>query len=205
MSYMLTIIVPALPDEKALAWGEAHRLCSEENDDAPKAPVLIDLYKILVSVYPCMSSYRIDDPAIDKCPWSDGPLINNFGSATAVLGLATSKDRYDLKSLIVSAGRALGLTVLDEQSDEIHRPHVHAPGKTYGIFIHGIDRDFKPDDVLADVGKLFKVDRARMVKIFTTPAYKVKSGLDYLTALRYYHTLLKLGCRCGIGPEQRLD
>jgi len=204
MSYILRIVVPALPEKNALAWEVAQSICDEEDDDAPPAAVLVKLHRVLTRVYPCMSSYRGDDPAIEDCPWSDAPLINNFSSASAVLGLTASKALDDVRSLIVSVSLPLGLTVLNEQTGEIHRPFISDPDNTYRIMVNGILPGFDRDKVMADVGREFKASDELLLEIFSSRAFKVKGGLNLLTAQIYQATLNKLGCKCNYGPEKRL-
>lgn len=191
-----------------MAWAAADRVFDDEDDEddegdeAPPAPVLVKLHNLLTSIYPCLSSYPRDGMVMEDCPWSDGPLINNFSSQSAILGLSRSPDSADAQSLIVAASVTLGLTVLDEQTEVIHRPHIYGPEKTFSVSIHAIERGRDPDRVKADVARTFKVDQDRLRSIFSGQPYKVKHGLDYLTALRYHATLRKLGCKSAIDPEQ---
>ncbi|MFZ6659013.1 hypothetical protein, partial [Undibacterium sp. TJN19] len=75
----------------------------------------------LVKQYPCLSSYDEDDQDRDDCPWSDGPLINNFGSQMAMLGISNHQDEV-LAYVLVCAGK-LNLTVMDAQEGVIYGPN----------------------------------------------------------------------------------
>lgn len=201
MSYILRIVVPALPEDDALAWSAADDVCAQDDDDAPKAPVLVRLHDVLTSVYPCLCS---DDANIDDSPWSDGPLINNFGNASATLGLETDDDDGSAVGFIVAAGRTLGLTVLDEQAGEIHRPLVPAPGSTFSVRVQGVVAGCDGAAVRAGMGRVFRATPEQVGTILATPGIQVKRGVDYLTALRYQAMLRRLGCRSSIEAEQPL-
>lgn len=162
------------------------------------------MHDLLTSVYPSLTRYSGNGLAIEDCPWSDGPLINNFASHSAISGLSRSKEQSNVTALIVAASQAMGLTVLDEQTEEIHRPHVFGPEKTFDLVIHGIERNRDQDKVMADVGRTFAVAQDRLRSIFGGRPVKVRHGLNYLAALRYHYTLRKLGCRNDIVPQQRL-
>ena len=198
MSYILRIVVPALPDDDKVAWKAADAVCANEDDAAAKAPVLVKLHDVLTSVYPCLCS---DDADIDDSPWSDGPLINNFGKESATLGLSTDDDDGSAVGFIIAAGRTLGLTVLDEQAGEIHRPLVPAPGHAFDVRVQGVVGGADAAAVRAGVGRVFGASPEQIGTILATPGVQVKRGVDYLTALRYQAMLRRLGCRSSIEAE----
>lgn len=200
MSIILKIVVPPLPADDVLAWAAADDVCAREDDGAPKAPVLVRLHDVLTSVYPCLCSDAADDPDMDDPPWSDGPLINNFGSASATLGLATDDDDGSAAGFIVAAARALGLTVLDEQAGAIHRPLAPQDGSTFDVSVHGVVAGYDVAAVKRTVGRVFGADADYLRVIFDIPGCRVRRGLDYLTALRYQAMLRRLGCRSRIAP-----
>jgi len=202
MSYILKIVVPPLPAEDALAWRAADTICDNDDDAAPKAPVLVRLHDVLTSVYPCLCSDAAEAPDMDDTPWSDGPLINNFGSASAVLGLATDDDDGSAVAFIVAASRTLGLTVLDGQVRKIHRPQVPQPGQTYAVCVQGVANGYREATVKAAAGRVFGATPEQVGTIFATPGCRIKRGADYLTALRYQAMLRRLGCRSTIEVEQ---
>jgi TPR repeat protein len=201
MSYTIDIVVPPVPAQDALAWRFAESLRAREIDGAARAPVLARLHGAVTAVYPCLSSYASDDPRLDDCPWSDGPLINNFGSAIACLGLVGDERCEQVVRYVVACARTLGLTVLDPQQGVVHRPIAPSP-LTWNVVVDGILPGFDKDEVVAALAVLFKCDAAQVRKLFdATPAY-VKKGQDLLTALVFQARLEQAGCACTFGPEQ---
>jgi hypothetical protein len=73
------------------------------------------LHDRLTARYPCITV----DP--DNGPWSDGPLINNFGRRSATLGLSFSRVSEVLPFLITTATE-MGFWVLDAQEELVHLP-----------------------------------------------------------------------------------
>jgi len=200
MSIILKIVAAPLPDDDTQAWAAADDVCAHEDDAMPKAPVLVKLHDVLTSVYPCLCSDASDDPDMDDTPWSDGPLINNFGSVSASLGLATDDDDGSAAGFIVAAARTLGLTVLDEQSGEIYRPQVPRAGSTFSVAVHGVVPGYDGAAVRRGVGRVFGANADQLGVLFATPGCRVKRGVDYLTALRYQAMLRRLGCRSTVEP-----
>jgi hypothetical protein len=73
-----------------------------------------ELHDRLTERYPCIS---VDESG----PWSDGPLINNFGYNIAVIGLSHSR-AHEVVPFIIEAASAMGLSVLDDQDGSLIRP-----------------------------------------------------------------------------------
>lgn len=88
----------------------------EEDQELASRDKFLPLYEILVSKYPCIC----EDDGEDS-PWSDGPLIDNFGSNHAIIGfLFESAD--EVFPFILSHAIDLGFTVYDGQSDKFYYP-----------------------------------------------------------------------------------
>ncbi|MFZ6657761.1 hypothetical protein, partial [Undibacterium sp. TJN19] len=93
MSYTIEIFANPLPQERQRALAEAAHIKEDYLQESGKIhPSLRKLHVQLVKQYPCLSSYDEDDQDRDDCPWSDGPLINNFGSQMAMLGISNHQD-----------------------------------------------------------------------------------------------------------------
>lgn len=123
MSYVVDVILVPPPD----AWEAALALRQElaEARDArlkTGAPVpyerpsepMKELHRRLTARFPCLN----DDP---DGPWSDGPLINNFGQRIATLGIVGSRLAEVLPFLIGTAND-MGFWVLDGQGAVVHLP-----------------------------------------------------------------------------------
>jgi hypothetical protein len=80
----------------------------------PPSPQMSELHRRLTSRYPCIC----DDPG---GPWSDGPLINNFGQDVATLGVSYSRVAEVLPFLVTTANE-MGFWVLDCQDEILHLP-----------------------------------------------------------------------------------
>lgn len=122
MSYSLDFVVGQVPKDSKEAWAYLEELREAYYDDEePRADVFDKLHEVLTSRYPCLCSYADDDPEMDKSPWSDGPLINNFCSQMGMV--AISFRRVDeVVPFAIKSALALGITVMDGQDMKIHRP-----------------------------------------------------------------------------------
>ena len=126
MSYIIAI-TPATTAQDAAAWNWLETLRAQEGPHQEISPVLIKLHDVLTQMYPCLSSYSGNGNDSASCPWSDGPLINNFGHQIAVLGLCTNIDR--VVRFIVARANEMNLTVFDEQTGTIYRPPPLSAGR----------------------------------------------------------------------------
>lgn len=114
MSYNVEVVAIPVPDDDTAAWAFLDGLFKRYHEEACIQPdVFVRLHKRLTERYPCMC----DD---DGAPWADGPLIDNFGSELAVLGVVSSEAAAVVPFVIESA-TAMGLTVFDSQEGTIHR------------------------------------------------------------------------------------
>ena len=127
MSYTVDIWSHAFPRDNAAAWSLRDELLDERDkaydagqDRVPASPEMLELHQRLRSQFPCIC----DD---DTGPWSDGPLINNFGAGHAVLGISYSRVAEVLPVLIATATE-MGLHVFDGQSERLYRPGGEAVG-----------------------------------------------------------------------------
>lgn len=123
MSYVVDVVLvpPPATYEAALALREG---LADARDARLKtgAPVpyerpseaMRQLHQALTARFPCIN----DDP---DGPWSDGPLINNFGQRIATLGIVGSRLAEVLPFLIASANDR-GFWVLDSQGSVVHLP-----------------------------------------------------------------------------------
>lgn len=122
MGYQVQIIEADLSVNDGQASIEIDKIVSLhlQTEEKPSS-TLLKLYKLLVKKYPCLSSYRDDDPKIDDCVWADGPLLNNFGQHAAVLEIAS--DEEQVMAFILQCASELNLTVVDFESGFIFRPN----------------------------------------------------------------------------------
>ena len=122
MSYTVDLVVGPLPDSDKAAWSKIQELREVYyGDKREKAAALIALHSMLTGRYPCLCSYADDDPQVEQCPWADGPMIGNFAHDMGMLAIGFRRTA-EVLPFIVEEANALGITVADGQSGEIHRP-----------------------------------------------------------------------------------
>lgn len=122
MSYTVDLIIGSLPSNDDAAWKRIETLReSYYDDDRDKAEALIALHSVLTARYPCLCSYSDDDPAMDDSPWADGPMLGNFAHEMGMLAISFSRVD-EVVPFIIRETNALGITVADGQSGDIHRP-----------------------------------------------------------------------------------
>lgn len=115
MSYTFDITSEPVPDDESEAWEALGELRDSEDFDEPGTHFLA-LYEKLVAKYPCITT-----PEGENSPWSDGPLLNNFGQKHAILGISFSRVQ-DALPFIIQTANEMGFTVFDPQDEKIHRP-----------------------------------------------------------------------------------
>lgn len=202
MSYTIDFVVPPLPKDNGEAWEFAQSIIDGEPEEGTPHAALVRLHDIITSVYPCLSSYARDDMAIDKCPWSDGPLIRNFGQQSGRIGIQTGREFEGVPSFVTNVAVGLGISVLDPQTEQIRRGDTDmSAGRTYRIFVRGVEPGLKPEQVAATVAARFKRDPSEVLKLLAEKGNFVR-GLDWVSGLRDLELLSNFGCLCAISPEQ---
>ncbi|MDP1977204.1 hypothetical protein [Undibacterium sp.] len=122
MSYLIEIYAAALSDDNQQALAQAEQIKHVYSEEQGKIdPNLRKLYAQLVKVYPCQSSYSEYDEGREDCPWSDSPLINNFGAQMAMLDMDSQHEEV-LAHILVCAGK-LQLSVIDPQEGVLYHPN----------------------------------------------------------------------------------
>ena len=201
MSYIIDVVVPAVPADDTAAWDFSETLRGRYfDDDRPVSPQLLALHAALTARYPCLSSYGPDDDDIDSCAWSDGPLINNFSSDMVALGLSGGPQREAVRDFVIHSAHTLGLTVFDPQAGSVSRPPRAA---TWQVAIHGVLAGHDPAQVLVKLGALVRQDPQQLRALLATPGTVVKRGLDGATAEKYRAALVGIGCDCRIASVER--
>jgi hypothetical protein len=121
MSYTIQFFARRVPRDDEEAWGVLEEFFLNESEGGkPPVKALTDLHQALTERYPCLSAYADEDPQIDDCPWSDGPLIDNFVGKVGSVSIQTSR-AGELMPFILDQARALKVVVVDVQSGDIHR------------------------------------------------------------------------------------
>ncbi|WP_423024911.1 hypothetical protein [Undibacterium sp. Ji42W] len=190
---MLTIFAAKTPasDAETYAWLNDKRE-TYHNNDAAADQVLVKFHDAITRLFPCLSSCA-DDDAMDACPWSDGPLINNFVGDMGVVGI--SQRHEEVIPQILRFGNTLGLTVIDEQQGVIHRP------QRYRIVLQGVKEDMTVNAVADKLAPLFKRTPARVADMLAQQGLVLKKDLTQIVAQTYVATLVQYGCVCIMEPE----
>lgn len=115
MSYTVDIVKGPIPENNKAAWATLEVWRSELYADSGGAsPEMRALHDRLVVRYPCIT---VDEDG----PWSDGPLINDFGQRMGIIGVVYSRVE-EVLPFVIETSLAMGFTVFDGQDDRIHRP-----------------------------------------------------------------------------------
>ena len=121
MSYTLEIWSRSFPDDDEVAWQVRKDLLAQQdeafdpaNPFEPASPEMAELHKRLTARFPCIC----DD---ESGPWSDGPLINDFGQGTATVGIVFSRVE-EVVPFVIETATGMGMHVFDGQDEVIHRP-----------------------------------------------------------------------------------
>jgi hypothetical protein len=80
----------------------------------PPSARMRELHGRLTARYPCIC----DD---EHGPWSDGPLIENFGQRIATLGVVYSR-ADEVIPFLISTSTGMGFWVFDPQAEIVHLP-----------------------------------------------------------------------------------
>lgn len=117
MSWVIEIVSVPVADDTDDAWDQLEEL--REVEDAreygtPPSEPMHELYRRLSARYPCIT----ENP---DSPWSDGPLINNFGDKLTTIGIISSRIE-DTLPFVVETATEMGFTVFDAGDERIHRP-----------------------------------------------------------------------------------
>ena len=117
MSWVVEITHVPVADTLDEAWDQLDELREEESGreyGAPPSEPLRQLYERLTAKFPCI---LVDSDS----PWSDGPLINNFGDKLATIGIVVSQMEEALP-FVIDTATGMGMTVFDAGDEQIHRP-----------------------------------------------------------------------------------
>lgn len=116
MSWSVEIVNVPIADDDDEAWKQLDAIRDEEDAreyGSPPSDAMRDLYRRLTARYPCIT----ENP---DSPWSDGPLVNNFGDKLTTLGIMSSRLEETLPFVIETATE-MGLTVFDAADERIYR------------------------------------------------------------------------------------
>ncbi|MET3131096.1 hypothetical protein AAKU55_001354 [Oxalobacteraceae bacterium GrIS 1.11] len=193
MSYILDIVVPRVPanDDAAYDFVDQLRLVYDGGVQPP-APALLAFHGALTQQFPCLSTCD-DETALSQCPWSDGPLLSNFSGDMGSIGIASRLT--EVLPFILRLASQLGLTVVDQQKDKIHRP------PTVRVLLMGAQEGQDVEQLAGRLAPLFKRSQEQTRAMLSGPSLIIKKNLDRATAQRYVDTLSQLGCACSIEQE----
>ena len=117
MSWVIEIVSVPVADDTDDAWdqlGELREVEDAREYGTPPSEPMNELYRRLTARYPCIT----ENP---ESPWSDGPLINNFGDKLTTIGIVGSQLDETLP-FVVDTATGMGFTVFDAGDERIYRP-----------------------------------------------------------------------------------
>ncbi len=127
MSYGLMIVKPPVVADEKAAWDWVQELAERDPGGTGGADVPAVYHQLidrLTARYPCPCD--LPDDEVDDSVWSDGPVRNNAGAELVHLGLSWPSVEA-VTPFVVETALALGLTVFDPQTAQIHRPAADHP------------------------------------------------------------------------------
>ena len=116
MSWSVEIVTVPIADDDDDAWQQLDEIREEEEDreyGSPPSDPMMNLYRRLTARYPCI----MENP---DSPWSDGPLVNNFGDQLTTLGIVSTRLEETLP-FVVETATEMGFTVFDAADERIYR------------------------------------------------------------------------------------
>ena len=121
--------LPPMASDDSQAWKQLDDLADCKG---PASPQFVKLHAVLTARYPCICD--LPEADIDHGVWSDGPLINNFGSKAAVIGMVYSRVD-EVLPFVIDAAHSMGMVVFDWATKHVHRPGIaQQPGKPWWRF-----------------------------------------------------------------------
>ena len=114
-SYTFAVCNAALPEGYKAAEEEAFRL---QEQPEPDPAVFHELIDRLTARYPCICDPTRADS--DDGPWCSGPLRQKRYTRATVLGLIFSRVD-EVLPFVIETATAMGLTVVDWQTGQVHR------------------------------------------------------------------------------------
>lgn len=119
MSYSIGLLLESTTTDDSKTFQQFDKLTETDEFDESPHPTFVDVHADLIRRFPCMS--EMSDEEIDNCVWSDGPLINNFSERHGSLNFSFPTVETVLP-FVLEIAHKYGVTVLDWQTETIHRP-----------------------------------------------------------------------------------
>lgn len=196
MTYTLHVIAREVPANDAEVFTFLEQVAGHTVSMAPSQQ-LKSFREAASKLFPCLNSYAPGDPAIENCPWADGPLGENFKGGYGTIEIARRQDEVIPHLLRIASD--LGMTVADEQTRAVHRP------QAYQVVLDGPLPGVEVDVAATQLAELMNQPLPQMVQLlYSRRRTLVKKGLTrvqaevYVTALRE-----RASCMATALPESR--
>lgn len=123
-------------------------------------------------------------------PWADGHYAGDAGRLTLV-----RRHKLVVPHVLYLAGE-LGLTVVDNQTGEVHRP------PTYQVVLEGTAEGVDPGDAAVRLAALMGKPVSDMLAVLARGRQTVKKGVPRYQARQYVEALReRAGCHATLAPE----
>ncbi len=177
MTYQLQLASVPAPDADLDVFAFMNKL-RQEAGEAPPSAVLKRFHDALAELFP-------------DTPWSEGHYAGNAGRLTLV------RRRQEVVPHVLYLAGELGLTVVDNQSGEVHRP------PTYQVVLEGPAEGVEPGDAATRLAALMRKPGTEMLALLSGGRRTVvKKGVPRFQANQYAAALReRAGCRVTLAPE----
>lgn len=177
MTYQLQIASAPAPEADLDVFAFMNKLRQEAGEQPPSA-LLKRFHDALAALFP-------------DTPWSEGHYTGDVGRLTVI-----RRRKVVVPHVLYLAGE-LGLTVVDNQSGEVHRP------PTYQVVLKGPAEGVVLGDAAARLAALMRKPETEMLALLSSGRRTViKKGVSRFQANQYASALReRAGCRTSLAPE----
>jgi hypothetical protein len=144
VSYTVDIVNGPVPDDNKAAWTALETWREELYADSEASPEMRALHDKLVMRYPCI---MVDDEG----PWSDGPLIDDFGKRMGIIGVVYSRVD-EVLPFVIETSLAMGFTGRSQVNDATprSRSRLQEQEDRDGACMDGRPKAFEPGGPIKD-------------------------------------------------------
>lgn len=194
MTYMLHVIAREVPADDADVFPFLEQVAGHTVSMAPSQQ-LKSFRDAALRLFPCLTSYGKADPAIEDCPWADGPLGDNFKGGYGTVSIARRHGEVIPHLLRIASD--LGVTVADEQNGSVHRP------QAYQVVLEGPLEGVDVEAAARKLAELMNQPLPQMVQLLHSGRRTlVKKGLTRAQGEIYVHALReRANCRATVVAE----
>jgi hypothetical protein len=176
MSYQIQLSSAATPEVDLDVFPFMNKLRQDAGAQPPSV-MLKRFHDALLALFP-------------DAPWTDGHYAGDAGRLTLI-----RRHKVVVPHVLYLAGE-LGLTVVDNQTGEVHRP------PTYQVMLEGPAEGVGLGDAATRLAALMRKPVSEMLAVLSRGRQTVKKGVPRYQARQYVETLReRAGCHATLAPE----